>query len=136
MTPDELRQKRLRAFDPYIGLLASLMGLANWTIFRSDEPPSSRDAVASMEPIHGRYYAILRIGDYFLDRESPSEKRNTVVHELLHAHLSHLQKIAEDNLDDRVFPQFLLALEYAVDGMAKAWAERLPLPPEPRRKKG
>lgn len=134
MTPDQHRERRLKALEPWMGKIASLMGLSHWSIFRSPERPDGENTIASVQPVYGRYYAVLRLSDGFLDRESPSDQRNTIVHECLHIHLAQLQRIAEENIPESVFPQFRLALEYAVDGMAKAWSEHMPLPPQSKTK--
>lgn len=133
MAADASRLRRMRAFDPYIQRIARMMGLTHWTIKRSDHPAED-GASASARPLYGRYFGFIYLGDEFLDNETPSERRDTVAHELIHFHLSHVDAIAAENLSPEILKEYKRAMEYAVDGMAKAWSSLLPLPPDPKKK--
>jgi glyoxylase-like metal-dependent hydrolase (beta-lactamase superfamily II) len=115
-----------QSWGPYVRCIADLMWLRDWTVTIANTPPGD-GAYAAVECLEGRKQLIVEFSDAFLDELAPSEQRQIVVHELTHAHLDHAAVLAHKAMGDH-YPDFLLALEYGVDGIADAWAGRLPLP--------
>jgi hypothetical protein len=111
---------------PYVRRIADLMMLKDWRIEISEEPPAASDACASCDPVQGRKMATLRLSSGFLE-DPPDDQRQTVVHELIHCHLGHSWRLLEAN--DHMSNGSKMALEYAVDGLADAFAPFLPMPP-------
>lgn len=117
--------------------LANSLGLRDWEIrFRFDESPGDEDSLASIEPVYGRKYAILRLRDDFTDLPA-AEQRQTLVHEFVHCHFSMLQhQLKSDDLMDHLgrgqhyawYEAAKMMLELGVDAIATEWAELLPLP--------
>jgi hypothetical protein len=118
----------------YIHDLCERMGLRDWDVtLMEDSPGPEHDA--ECHTVYGAKRARLRIipslREYSLEKQ-----RRIIVHELVHPHLDnlyesfktlegHLHRDAYDLLDQAVRRD----LEFAVDGIAVAWAEALPLPP-------
>src|SRR5215213_9702402 len=69
------------------------------------------------------------ISDYFLDCKA-EEQRHHVVHELVHCHVEAVFAIVRRTTPRRRFEPIRILAEYAVDSIARAWAETLPLPAE------
>jgi len=124
----------------YIRHLANMMGLRDWEFelkWRADKSTDDDpDEIeyASCKPTYGRKYAVLAFSHDAVNGD-PYTLRNTVVHELVHCHLGGAQNIFENEVFDNVnHPQpwntlwdgFKRQLEYAVDGMATAWAVSMP----------
>jgi hypothetical protein len=111
---------------PYARDLADRLGLRDWRVAVSDDPPEDPGATASIECVEGRRLAILRLSDRFLAGR-PADQRQTVTHELIHCHLAPLdQVVMAAGLSD---PWVRVILEYAIDGLAAAVAPMLPIPP-------
>jgi hypothetical protein len=137
-----LNQAQIRELDRYVRYCADVMGLRDWQINVLDERPEEPDtadpdkfqAIASMTPITGR-----RIGNFRMLEdlhEHPREEiRVTVAHELIHCHFAHLVETNRIGLLNLLGQQsydihmshFVLITEHAIDAIAHAWAEFLPL---------
>jgi hypothetical protein len=132
--------------ERYLRMLAVHMKLGEWTFDVSSDPaqdialtpgmnPETTQAIADVQATPGRKHALIRLCDDFEKRE-PEERRYVLVHELVHIHLATVQEMSENDLDDMLgapaasvwFRSFRRSLEYAVDGIATAMAEKLPLP--------
>lgn len=120
---------RREEFKPYLRQLADLMGLKDWVVEIDSDSPERNDAAASADCAYGHRHIIVALSDHFLS-DSPSEQRYVIVHELVHAHLAPLHHYLHRTLKDSHWEGYKLVLEYAVDGVAMAWAPHLPLPPE------
>jgi hypothetical protein len=116
---------RRQRWAPYVRQLADILHLRDWSIDVSEES-SSGDSTASCEPVNGRKLAIIRFSESFLTAPVV-DQRHTITHELLHCQLGPLHRLLEAN--EFMRPSVLLALEYAVDGLADAIAPLLPEPP-------
>jgi hypothetical protein len=116
------------AWQPYVEDIAARMRLGHWRITIVDESPRDDGTLASVHPWYGRHAATVRLSDGFLV-EMPEEQRYVIIHELLHCHLAHLDKLIEDDLSTDAGRAYRLANEYAVDSLAQAIAPFLPLPP-------
>jgi hypothetical protein len=114
-------------YSPYFRELGDRFGLKDWRIDVSDEPPSNEDAIANIECVYGRKWAIIRLSDKWL-ADPEEEQRLYAIHELIHAHYSHADGVAEELLSKGERRAYIRALEYGVDGLANAIAPLLPLP--------
>lgn len=117
---------RKEALAPYLRALADLMGLRDWTVGINHEPPDPRH-LAECDARFGRKIAWIHLSEAFLNAP-PDRQRQTLGHELLHAHTAHLEHLMHGELTEPGYRAFTLALEYAIDGIAEEWAKSLPLP--------
>lgn len=123
-----MRDPRKVPFEKYLRETADILGLRDWTVGIDHGPLSVPDRLAEADTRRGRKILWVTLSEAFLD-SAPDRQRQTIVHELLHAHHSHLQFLISDNLNESAAGVFTLALEYAIDGIAEEWAKLLPLPP-------
>lgn len=121
-----------RELNAYIRELADLMGLRDWT-FDLAAQPSKSDTYASIHCVHGQRHAKLKLCREFRTL-TPAYQRATLVHELVHCHVEDADELARTLATEELGRQaaktferaFELALEHAVDGIAEAWAPKLP----------
>lgn len=113
-------------FGAYLKSLANLMRLGHWTLDISDKPPKNADAWASVTCWDGRFGATIYLSDGILT-ESPEDQRYVAIHELLHCHFAHPDKIAADDMSPVRREAWTLAMEYGVDAIAQAIAPFMPL---------
>jgi hypothetical protein len=121
-----------RDWGPYIRRLADAMGLRDWTVGHDGREPYD-DGRASAECVYGRKILWVRLSDDF-HADKPERQRQTVVHELIHAHFSAMNRFLREELDDRPFATYRLLAEYGVDALADVIAPHLPLPAGPGKK--
>lgn len=117
----------------YVREMADMMGLRDWMVGIADDPPPD-DANAQVDVPFGRRCAMIRFSSAWSNRD-PEELRQTVAHELVHCHIWSLEQricdiaslVGSDtrNLAENVYRE---TMELAVDAIATAWAETLPLP--------
>lgn len=119
--------KRTRQdFLPYVRHLADSMRLRDWDFCIADEL-AAVGAMASILCVSGRKLGTIRFNEAFL-AEDESEQRYIVVHELTHCHCALADAIAESEIDEDHVDAYQLASEHAVDGVAMALAQFMPLP--------
>ncbi len=125
-------KKKLSTVE-YTRQIAVAMGLGGW-IIEETEAPATEGCLAEIEPTYGQRHAKLSLCKEW-DTLDPVEQRDTIVHELLHVHLSHLTQLAHDIVETvdegatkAARASLSLAEEYAVDAMATAWSPYMPLP--------
>jgi hypothetical protein len=111
----------------YFELLKILMGLSDWTLEIKDGEPDKDEAGASVVCLEGRKVAWIKIAVKFAGL-APQEQRAICVHELVHCHLEPVYHYVEPLLSRDQDQAFCHMEEYAVDGIAMAWAKALPLP--------
>lgn len=125
----------------YMRDLADIMGLRDWTISLEHAPPSSEPhdghkVQGECAVNYGRKSATISICPDWPE-DDPEEVRRVVVHELLHCHVEPVQW-AFNNAANRLGFEagsvareaFTDAFEVAIDGIAVAWAESLPMLPK------
>jgi hypothetical protein len=122
--------------DAYVRRIADAMGMRDWKVTLDKAPPPDDDALGYAVVT----YARRRVRVYLAEHDSIEELRATIVHELLHAHLEpiawgmhNLQGILGDAVYAVHYEAFKDNVEVAVDTIAMAWAETLPLPIAERR---
>lgn len=134
-----MKKRDRRALKAYVRELADLMGLRDWdfNVVIGDptaDLPGVDCASASIECVDGRKYAVITFADW-VRQGSPEDIRDTVCHELIHAHLNPACEIVRVDACDLMQQQtyetlmagFRRNVEFAVDGMAGALAKHLPL---------
>lgn len=136
----------------YLRFMADQCGLRDWTVGVASDPPDDPEANAKIDAPFGRRFAMIHFPDSWAQRD-PDGFRQTIVHELIHCHLWHIDQrkcdlhgVLGDKAYDLYHKAHHEALELAVDGMAMAFADLLPLPnefdrmaadtPKKRKKKG
>lgn len=66
----------------YIWKIRGLMYLDHWDVFLAKDA-AEEDANASVHPVPGRFVAAIKVAPQWFDRTA-DEKRNDIVHELIH----------------------------------------------------
>jgi len=135
MTRSHMRQVRL--VREYAEQLASLMGLADWTIEVCHEP-TDVDTYAEIECVYGQRLAKISLNPNWT-AYSRETQRDTLVHELVHALLAPFSQMAYDVVDALTLNEGAQCVakaalagseEWVVDPISIAWAPYLPLPEE------
>ena len=136
-----MNQRDRKELARYVRHIADEMGLRDWTFEvkvgdpdEEDEIPNCDDALASIECVDGRKFAIIT---FVPDsrKQPPEELRDTVVHELIHAHLNPACEIvrvdAKDGFSQATYEMLMMSfrrsIEYAVDGLAEVISKQFPL---------
>lgn len=118
----------------YVGRLATAMGLGDWTI-EVQAVPADEGNLAEIDCVYGQRHGKLFVCEGWLSLPVETQ-RSTLVHELMHAHVSAWAQMLDDLggvlLKGREKRTLVAALhlleEYTVDAVALAWAPFLPLP--------
>jgi hypothetical protein len=119
--------ERRKRFGPYLRQLADLMGLRDWTVFIHEDPPDDPSLAAEADCRFGLKRINVAVSEKFL-KFDPEEQRQTLCHELIHAHLAPMHHYLHRVLKDEQWEGYRIPMEYGVDGMAQEWALHLPLP--------
>lgn len=149
----KLKKKQRKAIEHYVRYCANEMGLRDWTLAvnllvseadlrNTDDHDGSNEVWgASCEPVRGRKYATISFGLEVIDALIVDDRRvdfrQTVAHELTHCHFAmlweqlRLDLLESGLLGQNVYDVFIKSvernMEYGVDGVADAIAQRLPL---------
>ena len=129
----------------YVILLKKMLHLSDWTIVMQNEPCSS-DCLAETDVITGQHLAKMYLSKTYT-KDTPENLRATIIHELLHCHLSPISELSEEILKpladelggSRVIKSAINGIEYeterSIDGISEAIAPFFPLPNMPKKKK-
>ena len=129
----------------YVILLKKMLHLSDWTIVMQNEPCSS-DCLAETDVITGQHLAKMYLSKAYT-KDTPENLRATIIHELLHCHLSPISELSEEILKpladelggSRVIKSAINGIEYeterSIDGISEAIAPYFPLPNMPKKKK-
>lgn len=117
----------------YLRWMANEMGLRDWS-FTLDRAAAPDDSNAEVWPCAGRKHATIKVCADFRELK-PDEQRMSVVHELTHCHLVlatdclrlDMEKALGEHMQRPLWEIFHRLIEYGVDGIAVAWAEKMPL---------
>lgn len=137
-----VNEARRAALEIYFHRVAREMGLAEWEIYVTPTPPD-RECVLMVETRPVVAYARVFVGTFFDTtgeyRNSPSEQRTAVVHELIHVHQarlhgwlregvlsSHMGVVTADMLAEFIRED----LEIQADRLAKIISRYMPPVPE------
>lgn len=119
----------------YLRTIADLCGLRDW-VFEVFVLPGRdlAEHAGTCAVFYGRQRARIEIAEDW-PHWTPRGLRQTVVHELIHCHIQQITTVFDhvrSQLADQVSTMsemtYRVAMEHAVDGIATAWAETLPLP--------
>lgn len=123
----------IKAAARYVCEACELVGLRDWTVKVSADP-APPDCHASIDCTQGRKVAVVRFGDSFWALTA-EEQRDTVAHELIHAHLSALEYLlqaARPVMGEAAFSVLRNAhheaIEWATDALSAPVARGLPMP--------
>lgn len=131
------------ALADYVRDIADRMHLRDWAVLVSDDPDDApEDGIddercATFRGTLGRRAAFIWINREWWEQATPEERRQTIVHELIHAHEHASREVVIHALT--VYPRrtaevlqgiYDVQAEYAIDTLADVIAPYLPLPPE------
>lgn len=132
----------LRRLADYVRDMADRIGLTEHAISVGCGPMEVEGHGAECELITGQKRATITFREDW-PHWSAKQLCQTVAHELIHCHVNPVMfstmMLVEDQVSSAIYGVIWKVaeerLEFAVDGIAMAWAETLPLP-EGKRKKG
>jgi hypothetical protein len=121
------------ALARYIRWVADAIELRDWTITLDDEP-CDPDYNARVDCSEGRKHATIAFHAKFREMD-PEDQRQTIVHELVHAHHAVTWRMVQTDLlrplGQETYGVFVdsyrRAMEYCVDATADALVKHLPL---------
>ncbi len=116
-------------WGPYFREIADRLRLRDWVIYMVEEAPAESNVGADTRCTKGRKHACIRLSEEFL-RDPEPDQRQATVHELIHCHTAFLDHTIQQCVNERDEAVCILALEYAIDGLADAIAPLMPLPSE------
>lgn len=129
----------------YINSMKKLLHLSDWNIMLKNEPCAS-DALAETDVITGQHLAKIYLSKNYV-KDTPENFRATIVHELLHCHLSPISELSVEILKpladelggSRVIKSAINGIEYeterSIDAISEAIAMYFPLPNMPNKSK-
>lgn len=135
-----MNKRDRKALAHYVRCIADEMGLRDWSFDIEigdadvDLPWEYISAFASIECVDGRKFATITFADDA--RDQPREYlRDSVCHELIHAHLNPACEIvrvdAKDGFSQATYEMLMASfrrnIEFAVDGLAEVIAKQMPL---------
>ncbi len=114
-----------------VGRLMKTMNLPHWRIKLSREP-DDEDTGASIHPIDGQWVATMKLGIYW-HTMTVADKRNSLVHELIHVHLQPMNDVMRLGLPvilgqpiyNTLWEPFRQQNEYAVDAISRFITEMI-----------
>lgn len=131
------------ALADYVRDIADRMHLRDWSILVSDDPADVPDdgiddeRCATFSGTLGRRAAFIWINREWWEQATPEERRQTIVHELIHAHEHAAREVVIHALT--VYPRrtadvlqgiYDVQNEYTIDTLADVITPFMPLPPE------
>lgn len=134
MSAPRFTDQEWQTLELYVRAIADALELRDWSIDVSRDAPSSEEFIASCSCAQSRKNASIYFSDVFRHVD-PIEQRQTVVHELLHAHHEVCWRMVQTDLLSPLGQEtygvfcdgYRRAMEYAVDAIAEALARHLPL---------
>ena len=138
----------VQPIDPWIqryaNKLKNMMGLSHWTIHMSPKP-CNVDALGETEVIHAQNLATIYLHKDFR-KDKPEDIRATMVHELLHCHMSHISEVVheilkpeEDDQKSKVIHKATISvldyeIERVIDAISESLGKWMPTPDMPKPK--
>ena len=129
----------------YVNSMKKMLHLSDWVIVMQNEPCSS-DCLAETDVITGQHLAKMYLSKTYT-KDTPENLRATIIHELLHCHLSPISELSVEILKpladelggSRVIKSAINGIEYeterSIDAISEAIAPFFPLPNMPKKKK-
>lgn len=139
--PTGMTDAQYAVLRAYVRQLADAMLLADWELNVSRDGPEHDDAWADVAVSRVERHARIRVdatGGWWTTHNSQDERREHVVHELLHIHLDPIDKLMRrlaEHMPDDPLVKFLAemhrdSVEVCVQTLSRVMAPLLPLPPE------
>lgn len=135
--PAPFTTEQADALQLYIWDIRDRLNLHHWDTFLADEA-AEKGTNASVHPVPGRFVAGIHVASNWLDLEE-SERRNTIVHELLHLVHRDQTEVIRCGLQDAgylpnkaftmMWRMFELHTEAMVDHLASVLAPTMPPAP-------
>lgn len=137
-----MRKRDRRALLEYIRWVANEIELRDWTV-ELDRDPCDQERAGHAVCVDGQRLVLIAVHANFRNHP-PEEQRETIVHELCHAHHEACWRMVQTDLAEPlgkigyyVFcDAYRRSMEYSVDGLAKALAKHMPFIEWPERKRG
>lgn len=128
-----MKKRQRKALGHYLRWVANEMQLRDWTV-QLAHVPCSPDTDAQIVCREGQKLLTVSVAPHFLELD-PEEQRETIVHELVHAHWETCWRMVQRDLADAlgkptyyVFADsYRRGMEYGVDALAKTIAPSMPL---------
>ena len=129
----------------YVNSMKKMLHLSDWVIVMQNEPCSA-DCLAETDVITGQHLAKMYLSKTYT-KDTPENLRATIIHELLHCHLSPISELSVEILKpladelggSRVIKSAINGIEYeterSIDAISEAIAPYFPLPNMPKKKK-
>jgi hypothetical protein len=124
----EWTPNRRKAVEDYIVELQKVLRLQDWNITVDWTQPCDEISLATNDPLEDQKYATITVSDKFIPL-TPGVQTQTLVHEMIHCHLSTLTDLAEYTVKSLAKKEgndiFLIAFsqvaELATDALADAF---------------
>lgn len=120
--------------ERYVRWMADELGLRDWTLILSHDPPKDEDAGGEIEPRYARKVATVKVAKDFREL-TPEYQRHVIVHELLHLHVEGAAVIVRNDLWEgrlvsydayqAIWYAYRTQMELGVDGIAERGGEAL-----------
>ncbi len=146
MAVQKTKKKHIEAWMlRYVNSMKKMLHLSDWTIVMQNEPCSS-DCFAETDVIAGQHLAKMYLSKAYA-KDAPENLRGTIIHELLHCHLSPISELSVEILKplteelggSRVIKSAINGIEYeterSIDAISEAIAPYFPLPNMPKKNK-
>jgi hypothetical protein len=124
---------RLEKAQRYVDAVKEILNLPQWDIKVKDYP-AAEDAYADIEAHDVLWHAKLRLSEDFW-KESPSEQRKIIAHEMLHLHYAGVERLVnstEGTLGNAAYDLFSkvweIEIERAADALSGPVGGLLPMP--------
>lgn len=135
-----MNQADRKVLGTYIRDTADRMNLRDWTIVFADDPCDDHLA-GNSNCVNGQRHIEISVAKTFRDHNA-KEQRETIVHELVHAHQDMCWKMVQTDLAEPLgkiayyifCDAYRRSMEYCTDALAKTIAEQMPLIEWPRQK--
>lgn len=113
--------------------IADELELRDWTIELAHDPCED-DLEGTADCVYGQRHLTIAVHKEFRDRPA-SDQRETIVHELIHAHTKVCWQMVQQDLAELIgkpayyvfCDSYRRAMEYSIDALSKAVAGHMPL---------
>jgi hypothetical protein len=133
-----LSKRDRAALCTYIRAIADKLELRDWTIELARDPCDD-ETEGTADCIYGQRHLTIALHREFRERD-PLDQRETIVHELIHAHMKVCWQMVQQDLADLIgkpayyvfADSYRRAMEYSVDALSKVISRQMPLIEWPR----
>lgn len=127
------------SFEQWVKMVANTLNLSDWVIKLEWDLSLEEKYLARCLVCYGRNEARIILGESF-EKSSPADKRETIIHELLHCHFGPMDEFVDETIPPLIGRPAYTAWESAYDLMQEraidaiavsiAATDVIPLPPE------